>query len=100
VVLGNQAGQKRRGGRTAEGAADSDGEEHRVDGPDAVVGMKGKANECEGATGLSSVADEDDGAAVVLIGDMARQRRDDDRGQEGEETRNYWRAMTFGKKLT
>src|ERR1019366_5707867 len=73
---------KRRGGRTAEGAPRPNAYKHSVDRPDATVRMQRKVDQRQGAEGLRCIAAEDDGAAVVAVGDVSGSEHEEDDGGE------------------
>ena len=86
--LAHQAGEERAGSGAGEGAAEANAEQHGVDGPDAANGAGAAEREAQqnaAAEGLKGVAGEDDAAAVVAIGDVARGEHEEQPGKEQRE---------------
>jgi hypothetical protein len=85
VLFGDEGGDEGAGGWTAEAAAGADDEEDCVDEPDVVSAVEGEPEKSCGGDGLDGVAGENDGAAVVVVGDVARGQDEEDAGGEESE---------------
>src|ERR1700719_4123492 len=78
-------GQERLAGGGGKGAAGADAEQESVNGQDGSDSPPGEPEQSAGKHQLHGVADEDDVAAVVAVGDMAGGEEKQDAGQEERE---------------
>ena len=85
VLLGDERWDQRAGGGAAEAAAGADDEEDGIDQPDVLRVVQREPEQGEGGERLHGVAGEDDGAAVVAVGDMAGGEHEEDAGKEERE---------------
>ncbi len=85
VFFGNERGDERACCRAAETSASADDKEDGIDEPDVLRVTERKPEQSEGGERLHGVAGEDDGAAIVAVGDMTGGKNEKDAGQKESE---------------